>query len=131
MIQGIGFLGFDSWVCIHWFLGLNIISILGKLKISFLSLPYLQSICINNRKWIQIPGFRFLGLDSCVWIPAFGFLGLDSWVWIPGFGVLGLDSWAWIPGFGVLGLDSWAWIPGLGVLRLGSRAWIPGFRLLA
>ena len=117
MIQGIGFLGFDSWVCIHWFLGLNIISILGKLKISFLSLPYLQSICINNRKWIQIPGFRFLGLDSCVWIPAFGFLGLDSWVWIPGFGVLGLDS--------------WAWIPGLGVLRLGSRAWIPGFRLLA
>ena len=117
MIQGIGFLGFDSWVCIHWFLGLNIISILGKLKISFLSLPYLQSICINNRKWVQIPGFGFLGLDSCVWIPAFGFLGLDSWVWIPGFGVLGLDS--------------WAWIPGLGVLRLGSRAWIPGFRLLA
>ena len=118
MIQGIGFLGFDSWVCIHWFLGLNInISILGKLKNSFASLPYLQSVCINNRKWVQIPGFGFLGLDSCVWIPAFGFLGLDSWVWIPGFGVLGLDS--------------WAWIPGLGVLRLGSRAWIPGFRLLA
>ena len=89
----------------------------GKLKISFLSLPYLLSICISNRKWVQIPGFGFLGLDSCVWIPAFGFLGLDSWVWIPGFGVLGLDS--------------WAWIPGLGVLRLGSRAWIPGFRLLA
>ena len=116
LIQGIGFLGFDSWVCIHWFLGLNIISILGKLKISFSSLPYLQSICINNRKWIQIPGFRFLGLDSCVWIPAFGFLGLDSWVWIPGFGVLGLDSWAWIPGLGVLRLESWAWISRFGLI---------------
>ena len=105
MIQGIGFLGFDSWVCIHWFVGLNIISILGKLKISFLSLPYLQSICINNRKWVQTPGFGFLGLDSCVWIPAFGFLGLDSWVWSPGLGFLGLDSWVWSPGLGVLGLS--------------------------
>ena len=92
MIQGIGFLGFDSWVCIHWFLGLNIISILGKLKISFLSLPYLQSICINNRKWVQIPGFGFLGLDSLACIHGFGFLGLGSLVWIHGFGFLGLDS---------------------------------------
>ena len=127
MIQGIGFLGFDSWVCIHWFLGLNIINILGTLKILFLSVPYLPSICINNRKWVQIPGFGFLGLDSCVWIPAFGFLGLDSWVWIPGFGVLGLDSWIWTPGLDLdLDLDSWAWILEIGVLSLDSWILTPG-----
>ena len=117
-IHGFGFLGLNSWVWIpgldsrdwipwFWFMGLHI---------SFLSLPYLQSVCINNRKWVQIPGFGFLGLDSCVWIPAFGFLGLDSWVGIPGFGVLGLDSWDWIPGFGILDLESWTWIPGFGFL---------------
>ena len=58
---------------------LMIINIPGKLKILFLSLPYLPSI----------PGFGFLGLDSQIWIPGFGSMGLDSWVWIPGLGFLG------------------------------------------
>ena len=69
-----GFLSWDFWVLMPWFL-------IPAFGLRFDFLVYL------------------FGLDCLVWIPGFEFLRFDSFVWISGFGFLGLDPLVWISGF--------------------------------